>query len=81
MVQITGALQHLNSVMRGNTLPAKFERYEEMVHVYRDVLHPEYKMFTRHARLKPYMWVPMPRPESKSVMTLAVRRNQSIEKS
>ncbi len=71
-VQIQGVVQYLNNQMRGNTLPAKFERYDELVWLCRCVLHPDYKFFTRLNKLKPYVWVPMPRPETKDVMTLAV---------
>ncbi len=78
-VQVQGVVQYLNSEMRGNTLPAKFERYDELVWLCRCVLHPEHKYFTRRNKLKPYVWVPMPRPESKDVMTLAVSKARVSE--
>ncbi len=71
-VQIQGVVQYLNSEMRGNTLPAKFDRYDDLIWLCRCVLHPEYKYFTRRNKLKPFVWVPMPRTETKAVMTLGV---------
>ncbi len=71
--QIFGAVQFLNNVMVGNTVPAKFEWIEQVSPLYRDVLHPGYKFFTRRSNLKPYMWDPLPELKESSPVTLAVR--------
>ena len=71
--QITGAVQFLNNEMVGNTVPAKFEWIERVSPLYRDVMFPGYKFFTRRSHLKPYMWDPLPQMDDESPITFAVR--------
>ncbi len=71
--QISGAVQFLNSEMVGQTVPAKFEWIEQVSALYRDVLFPGYKFFTRRSKLKPYMWDPLQELDDSSPVPLAVR--------
>ncbi len=67
-------MQYLNDCLPPGvtTFPGLFDKYEELVPLCRDILHPEYRYFTRRNRMKPYMWVPLCELEPNIVVTLGV---------
>ncbi len=73
-VQIDGVVQQLNVKLDGaeKTFPAKLEKYEQLVGLFRDIVQPDFRYFTRHQRQKPWMWVPLKWPPQGAVVTLAV---------
>ncbi len=73
-LQINAACQFLNGKLdwQIKTFPGHMETYEKLVPICRDILHPEFRYFTRHNRTKPYMWNPLvPSPDG-AIPTLGV---------
>ncbi len=78
-VQIQAAVQYVNSQLDPSvtTFPGNVEKYEQLVFLCRDVLYPGFRYFTRHNRMKPYMWVPIAESPPDSLPTLGVSSNVS----